>query len=82
MPKSGSINSGTVNMFISIPVFMIQILKQLIFLERLAENTYWEWKENSQVFNEDFYLPLYHPLCSRTTIFNCPIVEIFNMAGS
>jgi hypothetical protein len=34
-----------------------------------AENPCWEWKENSQIFNEDFYLPLYLPLWIGVTIF-------------
>jgi hypothetical protein len=28
-----------------------------------AETPCWEKKENSQIFNEDFFLPLYLPLC-------------------
>jgi hypothetical protein len=27
-----------------------------------AETSCWEMEENSQIFNEDFYLPLYLPL--------------------
>ncbi len=29
----------------------------------------WKWKENSQIFNEDFYLPLYLPLwCCHSAV--------------
>jgi hypothetical protein len=28
----------------------------------LAETAFWEIEKNSQIFNEDFYLPLYLPL--------------------
>jgi hypothetical protein len=45
--------SSIVNMFISI--FMIHILHSIT-------NSCWEIERNSQIFNEDFYLPLYFPL--------------------
>jgi hypothetical protein len=33
------------------------------FLVIFAESTCWEIESNSQIFNGDFYLPLYLPLC-------------------
>jgi hypothetical protein len=32
----------------------------------LAETAFWAIEENSQIFNEDFYLPLYLPLLYGT----------------
>jgi hypothetical protein len=42
-------------------------------------------KENSQIFNEDFYLPLYLPLCiiliTRTFLYTMYVPNIFGMYG-
>ncbi len=54
--------SSTVNMFISL--FMIQIFQQLNF-SNIGRNFLLGNRKNSQIFNEDFYLPLYSPLCIK-----------------
>jgi hypothetical protein len=34
-----------------------------------AKTACWDIKENSQIFNEDFYLPLYFPLCMADMVY-------------
>jgi hypothetical protein len=52
-------------------VFVHSVLGENILTDEFgmisAETNCWDMKRNSQIFNKDFYLPLYLPLC-RTDI--------------
>ncbi len=44
-----------------------------------AETPYWEIERKSQIFNEDFYLPLYLPLWTIYTFFLIDFPDISEM---
>jgi hypothetical protein len=49
------------------------------FLVISAETTCWEIEENSQIFSEDFYLPLYFPACNHRLDMEVDLHSLFRL---